>query len=225
MAEWGRTWIAATFAVGPGLRRNIGSLPLQSRLFPTMRFRLLLATFVLSACLSVTSRAAERPPNIILILADDLGATDLGCTGSKFYETPNIDRLAREGMRFTTAYSACTVCSPSRASLLTGRSPAALRVTDWIAGHRRPAAKLLVPDWTKELRSDEVTLAELLKKRGYATASIGKWHLGANGPETHGFDVNIAGTERGQPPSYIAPYMIPTSVSYTHLTLPTTERV
>jgi arylsulfatase A-like enzyme len=159
-----------------------------------------------------TAGAAPGRPNFILILADDLGATDLACAGSPFYETPNIDRLAREGMRFTQAYSACTVCSPTRAAVLTGRYPARLRVTDWIAGHQRPNAKLRVPDWTKHLSLEEVTIAERLRAVGYATASIGKWHLGGTDfrPERHGFDLNLAGTERGQPPSYFSPYGIAT---------------
>jgi arylsulfatase A-like enzyme len=153
---------------------------------------------------------AATPPNFVFILVDDMGATDLGCYGSKLYETPNIDRLAKDGLRFTQAYSACTVCSPTRASLLTGRNPAALRLTDWIAGHNRPFAKLKIPDWTKELRASEVTLPALLKKAGYATASIGKWHLGPAGPTERGFDLNIGGTEKGQPPSYFSPYKIET---------------
>jgi len=159
--------------------------------------------------LTLTARAAT-PPNIIFILTDDLGATDLGCTGSPLYETPNIDRLAKDGVRFTQSYSACTVCSPTRASFLTGRNPAALQLTDWIAGHERPFAKLKIPDWTKELRATETTLPALLKKAGYATASIGKWHLGPAGPTERGFDVNIGGTEKGQPPSYFSPYKIAT---------------
>jgi arylsulfatase A-like enzyme len=159
--------------------------------------------------LSLSARAAA-PPNFVFILIDDMGATDLGCYGSKFYETPNIDRLAKEGVRFTQGYSACTVCSPTRASLLTGKNPAALRLTDWIAGHDRPFAKLKIPDWTKELRAGEVTLPALLKQAGYATASIGKWHLGPAGPTERGFDLNIAGTEKGQPPSYFSPYKIAT---------------
>lgn len=156
--------------------------------------------------------AVPARPNFILILADDLGATDLGCTGSRFYETPNIDRLAREGMRFTHAYSACTVCSPTRAAVLTGRYPARLHVTDWIAGHQRPNAKLRIPDWTKHLPLAEVTIAEMLRSAGYATASIGKWHLGGADfrPEHQGFDINLGGTDRGQPPSYFSPYRIET---------------
>ncbi len=156
--------------------------------------------------------AAPARPNFILILVDDLGATDLGCTGSKFYETPHLDRLAREGMRFTQAYSACTVCSPTRAAVLTGRYPARLHLTDWIAGHQRPQAKLRVPDWTKHLPLEEVTIAEVLRDAGYATATIGKWHLGGTDfrPERQGFDLNLAGTDRGQPPSYFSPYRIAT---------------
>ena len=95
----------------------------------------------------ITVQAGPRL-NFIFILVDDLGWTDLGCQGSTFYATPHIDQLAREGMRFTQAYAACTVCSPSRASLLTGKYPARLHITDWIKGHVRPHARLRVPDWT-----------------------------------------------------------------------------
>jgi len=156
--------------------------------------------------------AAERPPNIVIFFIDDLGATDLGSTGSHFYETPNLDRLAAQGVRFTQAYSACTVCSPTRAALLTGKYPARLHITDWITGHKRPFAKLQVPDWTMHLPLEEVTIAELLKPRGYASASIGKWHLGGPEffPDKHGFDFTLAGTDRGQPPSYFSPYKIAT---------------
>jgi arylsulfatase A-like enzyme len=164
------------------------------------------------------AQTSARPPNVIVILVDDWGTTDLGCYGSKLYETPNIDRLAADGTRFATGYSACTVCSPTRAALLTGKYPARLHLTDWIAGHGRPFAKLRIPDWTKFLKHEEVTLAEQFKAAGYATASIGKWHLTpalttgdeAYYPETHGFDVNVGGHHRGQPPSYHAPYKIPT---------------
>jgi arylsulfatase A-like enzyme len=155
--------------------------------------------------------AAERP-NVILILADDLGWTDLACYGSEWYETPHLDRLAREGMRFTQNYSACTVCSPTRAALLTGKYPARLRITDWIPGAMPDNPKLLVPDWTKHLPGEETTLAEVLKSAGYTSASIGKWHLGGEAyyPERHGFDLNIAGTDKPQPPTYFAPWNIPT---------------
>jgi arylsulfatase A-like enzyme len=167
---------------------------------------------LLSFTLVSAARAQDRPPNIVFVLIDDMGWTDLGCCGSKYYETPHIDQLAKDGMRFTEAYAACTVCSPSRAAILTGKSPARLHLTDWIPGHGRPFARLTIPDWTQHLPLEEVTLAERLKTRGYATASIGKWHLGGPEyyPEKQGFDVNIAGTDAGSPRSYFSPYKIAT---------------
>src|SRR6478735_9155876 len=119
------------------------------RLFSTLV--LLLAAFSLLA--------ADRP-NVILILIDDMGFTDLSCYGSKFYETPNIDRLAASGMRLTHGYSACTVCSPTRSAVMTGKYPARLHITDWIAGHQRPYAKMKVPDWRMYLPHEEITIAE-----------------------------------------------------------------
>jgi arylsulfatase A-like enzyme len=169
--------------------------------------------FLLAALLLAAPRVdAARPPNVIVILVDDMGFTDLSCYGSALNETPHIDRLAKQGTRLTNAYSACTVCSPTRAALLTGQYPARLHVTDWIAGHERPKAKLKVPDWTKQLPAETVTIAEALKPAGYVSASIGKWHLGGadSRPEAHGFDLNVGGYEKGQPPSYVAPYNIPT---------------
>lgn len=180
--------------------------------------KILTAVLLTLLATSLPAQQAPRPPNVIVILVDDWGTTDLGCYGSKLYETPNIDRLASEGVRFSTGYSACTVCSPTRAALMTGKYPARLHLTDWIAGHGRPHAKLKIPDWTKFMKHEEVTLAEQFKAAGYATASIGKWHLTpaldkgdeAYYPETHGFDVNVGGYHRGQPPSYFSPYRIPT---------------
>jgi arylsulfatase A len=156
--------------------------------------------------------APAKRPNVIVVLADDLGWTDLACYGSDLHETPHLDRLANDGMRFTQSYSACTVCSPTRAALLTGKYPARLRVTDWIPGLMPDNPKLLVPDWTKYLPTTEVTLARLFRERGYVTATIGKWHLGGEAyyPEKHGFDLNIAGTDKAAPPSYHAPWRIPT---------------
>ncbi|PYI80938.1 MAG: sulfatase, partial [Verrucomicrobia bacterium] len=123
--------------------------------------------------------AAPAPKlNVVLILADDFGWTDLACYGSKLYETPNIDRLARDGVRFNQAYSACTVCSPTRAALLTGKYPARLHITDWIPGLPPENPKLLVPDWTKYLPLEEKTIADAFRAGGYATASMGNWHLG-----------------------------------------------
>ncbi len=163
-------------------------------------------------CLIVSAAAAPAKPNVVLILADDLGWTDLACYGSDLHETPHLDRLAREGMKFTQNYSACTVCSPTRAALMTGKYPARLHITDWIPGLMPDNPKLLVPDWTKFLPLTETTLAKVFKSAGYRTGSIGKWHLGTEEyyPEKHGFDVNIAGTDKAAPPSYFAPWKIPT---------------
>lgn len=171
--------------------------------------------FLLVALATLHATEAAKPaskPNIIFILADDLGWTDGGCFGSKFYETPNIDRLATQGMRFTDNYSACTVCSPSRAAILTGQYPARLHLTDFIPGKVHTKAKLSVPDWTMHLPLEVPNLAKTLKTAGYATANIGKWHLGeaAFWPEKQGFDLNVAGCDMGHPPSYFSPYKIPT---------------
>jgi arylsulfatase A-like enzyme len=168
----------------------------------------------LAGALLAGSAAGGRsvPPerlNIVFILADDLGWRDLGCCGSTFYHTPNLDRLAAEGMRFTRAYAACCVCSPTRASILTGRYPARLRLTDFIAGARR--GKLVPAPYLHYLPLEEVTIAEALREAGYRTGFIGKWHLGGPefNPERQGFDANVAGCERGSPPSYFSPYRIP----------------
>src|SRR5215218_3449509 len=159
-----------------------------------MMNRLLLALATLSLPSGLALRAADPPPrpNVIVILADDLGWTDLACYGSDLHETPHLDRLARDGVRFTQNYSACTVCSPTRAALLTGKYPARLHVTDWIPGQMPDNPKLLVPDWTKQLPLEERTIADAFKASGYVTASIGKWHLGTEEyyPEKHGFDLN-----------------------------------
>lgn len=163
----------------------------------------------LLACLALASPAAPAPLNFIVVLIDDMGATDLACTGSTFHQTPHIDQLAREGMRFDRAFSACTVCSPTRAALLTGQSPARTRITDWIAGHERPKARLLPPDWCKELPETITTLPEALRSKSYASATIGKWHLGNTSPLQHGFDRNAGGYHRGQPETWFAPYRNP----------------
>jgi arylsulfatase A-like enzyme len=160
-------------------------------------------------CFGPLATSAGPPPNIVFILVDDMGATDLGCYGSQFYQTPNIDKLAHDGLKFTHAYSACTVCSPTRAALMTGRYPAALHLTDWIAGHDRPLARLRIPDWSKNLTHDVPMLPQALHAAGYATCFIGKWHLGDDGPEKYGFDVAIANNGKGQPASYFSPYKNP----------------
>ncbi len=168
--------------------------------------------WLLASALLTASLVSAAQPNIIFVLVDDMGWTDLGCFGSTYYQTPNIDRLAAQGMRFTDAYSACTVCSPTRASVMTGQYPARLHITDWIAGHKRPFAKLSIPDWTMQLSPDTPNVARVLKSAGYSTASIGKWHLGPEAcwPDKQGFDLNFGGCDKGQPPSYFSPYKIPT---------------
>jgi len=137
--------------------------------------RFLLLLFVAAPACPV----GARPPNIVFILADDLGQRDLACYGSTFYETPNVDALAAHGVRFTDAYAACNVCSPTRAAILTGEYPARLHLTDWLPGRKdSPAQKLNRPIILDHLPKGEVTLAQALKDGGYATAFFGKWHLG-----------------------------------------------
>lgn len=149
-----------------------------------------LAALAGAACPSRSAAPAEKL-NVVVILADDLGWRDLGCTGSPFYETPAIDGLAAQGMRFTQAYASANLCSPTRASLLTGKYPARLHTTNYFGGNRR--GKLLPPDYRQSLPLEEVTLPEALQKHGYRTAIAGKWHLGGKGsqPADHGFEVVI----------------------------------
>ena len=169
---------------------------------------------------------AQKKPNIIFVLVDDLGYTDLACYGSKYYETPHLDKLASQGMKFTNGYAAAAICSPTRAACITGRYPARIGITDWIRarfqGGKIPADKknpsgyvlnkktglktAVNPLW---MEHEEITIAEVLKGEGYKTGFIGKWHLGAPEwfPETQGFDVNFGGCDLGQPPSYFDPYI------------------
>ena len=147
---------------------------------------------------TVYARPASGPvkkPNFLFILIDDMGWSDLACYGSEFHETPNIDRLAKQGMRFTDAYAACPVCSPTRASILAGQYPARVGITDFIPGHYRPWAKLTVPENRLQLPLESVTIADVLKEHGYATGYIGKWHLGGKPylPDKQGFDSVISG--------------------------------
>jgi arylsulfatase A-like enzyme len=149
---------------------------------------------ILLPLLTAGAVADAKParPNIVFILADDLGINDLGCYGRKDHRTPNLDRLARDGMRFTASYAACPVCSPTRAALMTGKSPARLHLTTFLPGRADcPAQKLLHPKINMQLPLEEKTLAEYLKEDGYASAAIGKWHLGGKGflPTDQGFDL------------------------------------
>jgi arylsulfatase A-like enzyme len=191
-----------------------GALSLPSHLLRLLLHRI--ATLILIAIfigLSIDSAIADLEstkgsvPNIILILADDLAWADVGCYGSTFHETPNLDRLAAEGMRFTNGYAAHMSCSPSRAALLTGRYPARLKITAFIPGPTL-SGKYLPATMRMQLPFEEVTLAEVLKQSGYATLFVGKWHLGDAPyfPEKQGFDVNIAGNRSGAPGSYFWPY-------------------
>jgi arylsulfatase A-like enzyme len=151
------------------------------------------------------------PPNVIFILIDDMGWRDLGCYGSSFYETPNLDRLAAEGMCFSDAYAACPVCSPTRASILSGKYPARVGVTQFIAG--RAQGRLLDVPYLHQLPLCEKSLAAALRDGGYQTWHVGKWHLGGQDywPDRHGFEVNVAGCDWGMPKKgYFAPWGIPT---------------
>ena len=155
---------------------------------------------------------AAAKTNFVLILADDFGWRDLACYGNQDFATPNIDRLASQGARFTNAYAACPVCSPTRASIMTGRYPVRTGVTDWITG--RPSHEkgpITTPRTATELKLAETTIAERLKPAGYRSASIGKWHLGGEGfwPTDQGFDVNIGGNNSGSPPRSPKPYFGP----------------
>ncbi|MEA3224602.1 MAG: sulfatase [Planctomycetota bacterium] len=156
------------------------------------------------------TEASSGRPNFVFILVDDLGWADVGCYGGDLHETPNIDRLARRGMRFTDAYAAAPVCSPTRASIMTGKYPARLHMTVWYESSANPprSRKLVPPITQGNLPHEQVTIAEVLKQAGYFTAHVGKWHLGDAGhyPQTQGFDVNVGGTFWGAPYTFFYPY-------------------
>jgi arylsulfatase A-like enzyme len=170
------------------------------------------------ACLVLLpgSVSFANQPNILFFLADDLGQRDLGCYGSTFYETPHLDRLAEQGARFTDAYAACPVCSPTRASIMSGQWPQRTGITDYIGAPLKPEGwkrntPMLPASYTDRLALDTPTLAKSLKEAGYATFFAGKWHLGPEGwwPENQGFDLNFGGIDRGGPyggSKYFSPY-------------------
>jgi arylsulfatase A-like enzyme len=155
-------------------------------------------TLLLPVCLSLPASAASssRPPNFVFILGDDLGTPPISAYGGTYYRTPHIDTLARDGIKFTAAYAACPVCSPTRGALMTGQYPARTRITDFISGNPYPFQRLKQPEWQKFLPLSASTIAEELAARGYATAHFGKWHLArgyfppqslAEGPDQQGF--------------------------------------
>jgi arylsulfatase A len=169
----------------------------DSALVPSRWFCALLLALPTVLWAEVGWTATPRRPNIVLVFADDLGWNQLGCYGNAFYETRNLDRLAAGGMRFTDAYAAAPVCSPTRASLMTGKYPARLHLTDYIPGNPYPHARLVTPAWTAYLPRSEVTIAELLQRGGYVSGHFGKWHLNKDkqyapgrprDPASQGFD-------------------------------------
>jgi arylsulfatase A-like enzyme len=172
------------------------------------------------------SRPIANLPNIVVIMADDLGWMDLHCQGNRQLDTPNLDRLAADGMRFTDAYAAAPVCTPTRAAMMTGQSPARLAITNHAPGHglqfRPEGSELVEAEWKTFLALEQVTIAERLREAGYATGFVGKWHLSHRPggdcqgryeprlrPEWQGFDLNVGGCALGGPPSYFEPYRIP----------------
>jgi arylsulfatase A len=203
----------------------------MKHLYPALAIAtLLICAQLQSSAAQQPKPASDKPLNYVLVLVDDLGWMDLGCQGSTFYETPHIDRLAAEGMRFTNGYAACAVCSPTRAAVQTGRYPARLFVTDWIRSRfqggnipkdgvnpcLRPTDQwagkdVLCPPNALWMESSEVTIAEALKPAGYQSCYIGKWHLGADPwyPTEQGYDENHGGCDYGQPPNYFDPFNQP----------------
>jgi arylsulfatase A-like enzyme len=170
-----------------------------------------LVLVVIVAIVTDATAAVPDRPNVVLILVDDLGWADLGCYGADLHRTPSIDRFAAGCMRFTDAYAAAPVCTPTRAALMTGKYPARLNMTIWYEGSLSAPnlrRKLIPPQTRGNLPHEEFTLAEMFARAGYQTAHVGKWHLGdaAHYPETHGFDVAIGGTFWGAPPTFFYPY-------------------
>lgn len=180
---------------------------------PTLLLRF--AGVILGCLIGTSGHAASKRPNFVFFLVDDLGWADVGCFGSTFHETPHIDALCASGMKFTNAYAACPVCSPTRASILTGRHPVRVDITDWLPGARTRKGqnpRFLHINDRDNLALEEITIAEVLRDAGFQTFFGGKWHLGGKGhwPTDQGFDFNIGGCDRGSPPGgYYAPWSNP----------------
>ncbi len=177
---------------------------------------------LLGSCQSNNNKRKNQPvkkPNVLFILVDDYGYNDCSIMGSKFYETPNVDRIAREGMIFTDGYACCQVCSPSRASIMSGKFPARHGITDWIGAptgenwsKQGRATQLLPPEYIHALPREYITLPEAMKEAGYKTFFAGKWHIGSKGswPEDHGFVINKGGWDVGSPKGgYFSPWENP----------------
>ncbi len=175
--------------------------------------------FLAGACSQPDNGQETSKPNVLFILADDFGYHDMSGMGSDYYETPSIDRIAREGMVFTDGYANCQVCSPSRASIMSGKFTARHGITDWIGARTGTAwreqgrhNKLLPPEYVRNLPHEYITLPEALKEEGYKTFYAGKWHLGSRGswPEDHGFDINKGGWDKGSPTGgFFSPFKNP----------------
>ncbi len=187
--------------------------------------KILFISYVLSLFIIYSCTKGSQKTNFVFFLVDDLGWTDLGAYGSTFYETPHIDKLAKESTRFTDAYAACPVCSPTRASIMTGKYPARMDTTDWF-GAPQPQGEKIKNHWTKNkpllpakyipyMPLEEKTIAEALQEKGYKTFFAGKWHLGkdeTHWPKHQGFDINIGGWKTGAPYTgnkYFSPYENP----------------
>lgn len=183
-------------------------------------FSLLFITVISLISCQGAKQTTPQTPNILFILADDLGYSDLSFMGSDYYETPNIDALAAKGMIFTDGYAGCQVCSPSRATLLTGQYTTRHGITDWIGAatgeewqkKKKRNNKLMPPDYNYHMAEADITLPEALKTAGYSTFFAGKWHLGGKGnlPTDHGFDINKGGWDKGSPAGgFFAPFRNP----------------
>lgn len=189
----------------------VRNIPIHAYLLLVGRSMIFLISIIFFSC------GSREKPNVVFVLVDDLGWADLGCYGSEFYDTPNLDRLASQSILFTNAYAASPVCSPTRAAVMTGRHPVRINITDWIPGmdiSRAKEPRLETPEDLHNLPLEEVTMAEIFRANGYTTFFAGKWHLGETEefwPLAQGFDENLGGNHRGSPTfpggnGYYSPY-------------------